>query len=46
MNKREYLKIAMGLPLDWLKQCANEPSKHMRPIHIALIRLAIRKRVG
>jgi len=44
MSKRQYFNIAMSLPLDWVASCAANPSASMRPIHIALMRLAIRKR--
>lgn len=46
MNKRQYLSIAMGQTAKWLEACIAEPSKSMRPIHIALLRIALRRKVA
>jgi len=43
MSKRQYLKFCMQQKLDWLYWCATNPSKYMRPIHVALVRIAIRR---
>jgi hypothetical protein len=42
--KRKYLDLASAQPTDWLVQCMAQPSAHMRPIHVALIALALRNR--
>lgn len=44
MNKRQYLSLCMSQSENWLRLCASEPSPYMRPIHLALIRLAIRRK--
>lgn len=43
MSKHHFLRIAQTLPVAWLEQCARDPGPHMRPIHIALIRIALRR---
>lgn len=42
-RKRQYLTIALNQPLAWLRKCAKNPSKHMSPTHVKLIKLAVRK---
>lgn len=44
MMKAEYFALAMRQDCGWLWLCADNPSPSMRPIHVALIRLAIRKK--
>jgi len=34
----------MTMPLDWLIASTNDPSPFMRPIHVTLCRIAIRRR--
>lgn len=41
-RKREYMNLAMRQPLEWLEHCASNPGPYMRPIHVRMIRLAIR----
>ena len=43
MSKRKYLSLAMEQPISWLTDCVNHPSTAMLPIHVALIRIAIRR---
>ena len=43
MSKSEYVRACMEQPAEWLRQCAADPSAHMRPIHVALIRVALRR---
>lgn len=43
MSKRQYLRFCMQQSTNWLYWCATNPSKYMRPIHVALIRIAIRR---
>lgn len=42
--RRAYLNRCLQQPVEWLEQCAANPSKYMRPIHVALIRIAIRRK--
>lgn len=44
MTRRAYLNLCLHQPLPWLEWCAANPGPYMRPRHVALIRLAIRKR--
>jgi hypothetical protein len=44
MKKQEYLALAMTMPLDWLIKSTHNPGPNMRPIHVALCRIAIRRR--
>ena len=44
MTKREYLYRAMQQDITWLKACAAHPSVYMRPIHVALIKIAVRRK--
>ena len=43
MSKRKYLSFCMQQTPEWLYWCASNPSRFMRPIHVALIRIAIRR---
>lgn len=45
-EKRRYYEIAARQTTLWLEQCAADPSAYMRPIHVAIIRLILRKRRG
>ncbi len=42
-QKRRYLQACAVQPRPWLEEVAAAPSKWMRPIHVALIRLALRR---
>lgn len=42
MSKREYLRLAMTMPSDYLRECINNPSPYMRPIHVAILKIALR----
>ena len=44
MTKAQYFRACMGQELLWLLHAAQNPSPFMRPIHVQLIRLAVRKR--
>lgn len=44
MSKQKYLSLALSLPVEWLRDCAAKPSPHMRPIHLALVRIAVRRK--
>lgn len=44
MTKRAYFNLAMRQRLSWLYACAANPSPAMRPVHVALILLAIRRK--
>lgn len=46
MTKRQYLNHALVQPHAWLKQCYNNPSKSMTPMHCKLILIAMRKKLG
>jgi hypothetical protein len=43
-TRRQYLALALAQPVDWLKFCAARPGPYMRPIHVTLIRIAIRRK--
>jgi hypothetical protein len=45
-SKSKYLELCMTQDSDWLRACAADPSKYMRPIHLALIRIALRRRAA
>ncbi len=45
-SKRSYLALCLAQPLSWLIDCANHPSAEMRPIHVALVRIAVRRNKG
>jgi len=44
MTRKQYFNLCMNQSIAWLKQCVADPSIAMRPRHIALVRLAIRKK--
>ncbi len=44
MTKRQYLDLAMTMPLTWLRESTNDPNPFMRPIHITICRIAIRRK--
>lgn len=44
--KRKYFAAAMQQDVKWLTAVAADPSPYMRPIHVALCNLAIRKKGG
>ena len=39
-----YYRLAMTMPVDWLEECAADPSPFMGALHVRLIRLAIRRK--
>jgi len=45
MTKSKYIELAMKQPIHWLISCANDPSNHMRPIHVKLLKIAIRRKM-
>ena len=44
MKKQAYLKLCLSMPLEWLKSCVENPSPYMRPIHSAIIKIAMRRK--
>jgi hypothetical protein len=46
MTNQEYLLAAMAQPLKWLESNVLNPSAKQKPIHIALIKIAIRRKKG
>jgi hypothetical protein len=46
MTKKEYLSLALVQSIDWLESNALNPSAKQKPIHIALIKIAIRRKKG
>lgn len=44
MRRSDYFALCMSQSLPWLRRCADHPSRCMRPCHVALVRLAIRKK--
>lgn len=46
MSKRDYLRLCERQPLYWLERCVVDPGPYMKPIHVALIRLAIRRKLA
>ena len=42
MTKRAYYNLCLRQPITWLQYCVANPGPYQRPIHIKLIRLAIR----
>lgn len=45
-KKRRYFELAMQQPIDWLRASAANPSPYMTPMHVALVRLAVRRKRG
>ena len=43
MNKQRYLFTLMTMPSNWLRESMKTPTSYMRPMHIALHALALRK---
>ena len=43
-EKKIYLDHCMQSDPQFLRECLMHPSQYMRPIHLLLIRLALRKR--
>ena len=41
-KKRQFIEACKSQPAAWLQACADNPSPYMRPMDIALIRLALR----
>lgn len=44
-DKRAYYNLCMAQPMDWLASSAMAPSPFMRPIHVKIIRIVMRKKV-
>jgi len=44
MNNREYLALINKESTEWIRASMGSPSKYMRPIHIALHAIALRRR--
>lgn len=43
MTKRQYLAGLMTMPASWIRASMADPSPYMRPIHIALHAIALRR---
>lgn len=43
-RKQSYLRLARTMDTDYLAACAASPSPHMSWVHIALIKLELRRR--
>ncbi len=46
VTKRRYLALCLQQDADWLAACAANPTRYMRPIHVALVRIALRRKRG
>lgn len=44
MTVSKYFDLCNRQPSDWLRRSANDPSPSMRPIHVAITRLVLRRR--
>lgn len=44
MTNRAYLSVCMDRTADYLQSSLANPSRYMRPIHLRIIRLALRKK--
>ena len=44
MTRKQYLNLCQEQTTHWLRQCAENPSTRMRPLHVALIKIALRRR--
>lgn len=44
MTRRTYFNLCMMQSAEWLKSCAASPTAYMRPRHVALVRLALRRK--
>lgn len=46
MTKLDYFKLCMTMSVDYLRASIDLNNGHLRPIHIAIQRLALRKKGG
>jgi hypothetical protein len=46
MKKRNFYRLCLRQPVEWLQSNLNNPGPYQKPIHLALIRLAIRNMEG
>ncbi len=44
MSVREYYRLVAGLPTDWLRRVLAEAPDTMRPIHLSVVRLVLKRR--
>ena len=44
MTKLKYLQICMDQDINWLKKCALNPSVYMSSTHLAIVKIAIRRK--
>jgi len=44
MTKRDYLALCQEQTTHWLRQCAENPTPYMTTTHVALIKIALRRR--
>jgi hypothetical protein len=43
MTKKQYLKALMAQPPEWIAASLADPSPSMRPVHLLLHRIALRR---
>ncbi len=46
MSVGRYYRLAMRQSTNWLRACLASPSSSMRPIHLTVIRVAIRTKTS
>jgi len=46
MTKQRYLKAAMSQRIEWLRANLLSPSAGQKPIHLTLIRIAIKRKLS
>lgn len=44
--KQRYLSLAMQQRTDWLMACIDNPGSRMVSLHVALLKIAVRRRLG
>jgi hypothetical protein len=46
MTRRAYLDVLMKMPADLISKSLASPSASLRPVHLALHRIALRRKTG
>jgi len=44
MKKNHYMKLCKEQSSDFLQACLDNPPAHCRPVHLAIIKIVLRKR--
>ena len=44
MNKRTYMKLCQEQSSEFLQACIDNPTPFCRPVHLAIIKIVLRKR--